>query len=72
MDLFLEEVGTLPFATTRHLVTVPVPVPTLVILTDHQVGTAVEAPSPGHFWQALFGLLPVSYTHLTLPTNREV
>ena len=57
MDLFLEEVGTLPFATTRHLVTVPVPVPTLVILTDHQVGTAVEAPSPGHFWQALFGLL---------------
>ena len=55
VDLFLEQVGTLPFSTTRHLVTVPVP--TLAILTDHQVGTAVEAPSPGHFWQALFGLL---------------
>ena len=55
MDLFLEEVGTLPFTTTRHLVAVPVP--TLVILTDHQVGTAVEAPSPRHFWQALIGLL---------------
>ena len=55
MDLFLEQVGTLPFTTTRHLVTVPIP--TLVILTDHQVGTALEATSPRHFWQALFGLL---------------
>ena len=38
---------TLP--TTRHLVAVPMP--TLAILTAHQAGTAMEAPSAGHFWQ---------------------
>ena len=27
---------------------------------------------PHIFWLSLGGLLPVSYTHLTLPTNREV
>ena len=55
MDLFSEEAGTLPFTTTRHPVAIPI-LP-LAILTAHQVGTAMEAPSLRHFWQALIILL---------------
>ena len=40
---------------THHPVAVPIP--TLVMLTVHQAGTAMEAPSPRPFWQALI-LLP--------------
>ena len=29
-------------------------------------------PAPGWFQDAKFGIYSVSYTHLTLPTNREV
>ena len=36
---------------------VALPIPTLVLLTAHRVGTAKEAPLPGHFWQALISLL---------------
>ena len=41
----------------------------------------IDAAAPAHpfphFWEQMFGsgraiLSPVSYTHLTLPTNREV
>ena len=38
---------TLP--TTRHPVAIPMP--TLAMLTAHRAGTAMEAPSPRHFWQ---------------------
>ena len=44
---------TLP--TTRHPVAIPML--TLVILTVHRVGTAMEAPLPRHFWQAPISLL---------------
>ena len=44
---------TLP--TMRH--PVDIPILTLAIPTAHQVGTAMEAPPPGHFWQALISLL---------------
>ena len=56
MDLLSEEAGTFTLPTTRHPVAVTMP--TLAILTAHQVGTAMEAPSPRHFWQALISLLP--------------
>ena len=49
MDLFSEEAVTFILPTMRHLVAFPVP--TLAILTAHQTGTTMEAPSPGHFWQ---------------------
>ena len=49
MDLCSEGAGTLLFTTSRHPVAVPIP--TLVILTAHQVGTTMETPSPRHFWQ---------------------
>ena len=53
MDLLSVQAMTLPF--TIHLVAIPMP--TLVLLTAHQVGTAMEAPSLKHFWQALISLL---------------
>ena len=56
MDLLSEEALTFAFTTTRHPVAVPIL--TLAILTAHQVGTALEAPFPIHFWQALIILLP--------------
>ena len=55
MDLLSEEAGTLPFTTTRHPVAVPIL--TLAGSTVHQVATAMEAPLPRHFWQALISLL---------------
>ena len=55
MDLFSVEAMTFTLPTTRHPVAVPLL--TLAILTAHQVGTAMEAPSPTHFWQALITLL---------------
>ena len=55
MDLLSEGALTFTLPTTRHPVAVPIL--TLALLTVHRVGTAVEAPSPTHFWQALIGLL---------------
>ena len=55
MDLLSVEAMTFTLPTTRHPVAVPIP--TLAINTAHQVGTAMEAPSLRHFWQALIGLL---------------
>ena len=55
MDLYSGEAMTLQLSTTRHPVAVPML--TLVILTVHRVGTAMEAPSPRPFWQALLILL---------------
>ena len=49
MDLLSDMAGTFTLPTTRH--PVEVPIPTLVILTAHQVGTTIETPSPRHFWQ---------------------
>ena len=49
MDLLSEEAMTFTLLTTRHLVAVPMP--TLAILTAHQAGTTMEAPSLTHFWQ---------------------
>ena len=49
MDLLSVEAMTFTLPTTRHPVVIPCP--TLAILTAHQVGTAMEAPSPRHFWQ---------------------
>ena len=51
MDLLLEEamIFTLPTYITRHPIAIPI-LP-LVMFTAHQVGTAMEAPSPRHFWQ---------------------
>ena len=56
MDLLSVEAMTLKLTTTRHPVAVPIL--TLAILTAHQVGTAMEAPSLRHFWQVLISLLP--------------
>ena len=53
MDLFSVEAMTLPF--TSHLVAFAIP--TLAMITAHQVGTAMEAPSLRHFLQALISLL---------------
>ena len=47
MDLPSEMALTFTLPTTRHQVAVPTP--TLTMITAHQVGTAMEAPSPGHF-----------------------
>ena len=55
MDLFSVEAMTFTLPTTRHPVAIPI-LP-LAILTAHQVGIAMEAPSPRHFWQALIILL---------------
>ena len=55
MDLLSVEAMTFTLPTMRHLVAVPIP--TLAGLTAHQAGTAIKAPSPTHFWQALIGLL---------------
>ena len=55
MDLLSVEAMTLTLSTTRHPVAVPIL--TLAGLTAHQVGTAMEAPSPTHFWEALVSLL---------------
>ena len=55
MDLLSVEALTFSLTTTRHLVAIPMQ--TLAILTAHQVGTAMEAPFPIHFWQALIILL---------------
>ena len=55
VDLLSVEAMTFTLPTTRHPVAVPIL--TLSILTAHQVGTAIKAPSPGHFWQALISLL---------------
>ena len=46
---------TLTLPTMRHPVAIPIL--TSAIPTAHQVGTAMEAPSPRHFWQALIVLL---------------
>ena len=46
MDLLLVEAMTFILSTTRHPVVVPVLI--LAILTPHQAGTAMEAPSPTH------------------------
>ena len=47
MDLLSVEAMTFTLPTTRHQVAVPTP--TLTMITAHQVGTAMEAPSPRHF-----------------------
>ena len=49
MDLLSVEAMTFTLPTTRHLVAGPIP--TLAMITAHQVGTAMETPSPRHFWQ---------------------
>ena len=49
MDLLSVEAMTFTLPATRHLVAVPIP--TLAMITAHQVGTAMETPSPRHFWQ---------------------
>ena len=49
MDLRSEEAVTFTLPTTRHPVAIPMP--TLAVLTAHQAGTTMEAPSPEHFWQ---------------------
>ena len=49
MDLLSVEAMTFTLPTTRHLEVVPIP--TLAMITAHQVGTAMETPSPRHFWQ---------------------
>ena len=49
MDLLSVGAMTFTLPTTRHPVAIPIPF--LVILTAHQVGTAMETPSPRHFWQ---------------------
>ena len=46
MDLLLVEAMTFILPTTRHLVVVPILI--LALLTPHQAGTAIEAPSPTH------------------------
>ena len=52
-DLLSVEATTLPFTS----ILVAIAMPTLAIPTAHQVGTAMEAPLPGLFWQALISLL---------------
>ena len=49
MDPLSVEAMTFTLPTTRHLVAVSIP--TLAMITAHQVGTAMETPSPRHFWQ---------------------
>ena len=63
MDLLSVEAMTFTLSTTRHLVAIPVP--TLAMITAHQVGTAMEAPSLRHFWQALISLLQTKWKHFT-------
>ena len=55
MDLLSVEAMTFTLTTTRHPGAVPML--NLATSTAHQVGTAMEAPSPTHFWQVLIGLL---------------
>ena len=63
MDLLLEMAMTFTLPTTRHPVAIPIL--TLVLLTAHQVGTALEAPPPRPFWQALIILLQTKWKHFT-------
>ena len=55
MDLLSVGAMTFTLSTTRHPVAIPMP--TLAGLTAHQLGIAMEAPLPRHFWQALISLL---------------
>ena len=55
MDLLSVEAMTFTLPTTRHPVAGPIL--TLAGSTVHQVATAMEAPLPRHFWQALISLL---------------
>ena len=55
MDLLSVGAMTFTLPTTRHPVVIPMS--TLAGLTAHQVGTAMEALSLRHFWQALIRLL---------------
>ena len=44
-----------------------------IILANRKVGTDVEIIATGKIEDSVFdGVVSVSYTHLTLPTNREV
>ena len=63
MDLLSVQAMTFILSATRHLVAVPIP--TLAMITAHQVGTAMEAPLPRHFWQALILLLQTKWKHFT-------
>ena len=55
MDLLSEEAMIFILPTTRH--PMEIPILSLVMLTAHQVGTAMEAAPPTLFWQALILLL---------------
>ena len=55
MDLLSVKAMTFALSTTHHPVAVPILL--LALPTAHQAGTAMEAPSPRHFWQALISLL---------------
>ena len=63
MDPLSEQAMTFTLLTTRHLAAVPIPI--LAINTAHQVDTAMEAPSPILFWQALISLLQTKKKHFT-------
>ena len=45
----------------------------VVVLDDEEVDVTFLLPRPDIAWKhCVLASLPVSYTHLTLPTNREV
>ena len=55
--------------TQNHIESLNIPVTSVESLTDYPsiLGGRVKTLHP-----KVFGSIPVSYTHLTLPTNREV
>ena len=65
MDLLSEEAMIFTLPTTRHPIAIRIL--TLVMFTGHQVGTAMEAPPPRHFWQeeAIINLHQTKWKHFT-------
>ena len=42
------------------------------LISREVIADSIELSVRGHCYDAIVGLAAVSYTHLTLPTNREV
>ena len=63
-----------PEKVTKSVCTAPCAVSVIVIVEDPFVAEKVTSPADVVSLKGVmsFGLIPVSYTHLTLPTNREV
>ena len=69
---FYNFVGSEELNLKRATITTVPTTTTLEFSFTGELGTYIEGGQVRKFFQTITGLEPVSYTHLTLPTNREV